>query len=401
MRQFLGAMLPIALAYFAVYGALALLLHSAALAGGAVAVLPYVVALLLARRAARRGEVRRAALLTGYALLLMVALGAVFLHFLLGALLLIPLAAVAMLLPQLEGRALSRFLVASFLVELWVVLWDGVAPPLLPQPPLWLQRGVLVSAVAASVALTLRLLWVDARRLRQSLSGAEAAVRLRDEFLSVASHELKTPLTPLRMRLHGFGRDLARGAPPERLRTHVEVMERQVRRLGDLVNTLLDVTRLGSGRLELAPEPVELGALVREVALRFELEAEQAGVQLEVAPAAPVVGAWDRLRLEQVLGNLVSNALKYGAGKPVHLSVDAQDGWARVAVQDAGIGIAPEAQARIFGKFERAVSERHYGGLGLGLYVSQQLAQALGGSIGVQSEPGRGARFTVRLPLQG
>jgi signal transduction histidine kinase len=138
---------------------------------------------------------------------------------------------------------------------------------------------------------------------------------------------------------------------------------------------------------------------VREVALRFEVEAAQAGVQLEVAAAAPVVGAWDRLRLEQVLGNLVSNALKYGAGRPVRLSVEAYEGWALLGVRDEGIGIAPEAQARIFGKFERAVSDRHYGGLGLGLYVSRQLVEALGGSIQLQSEPGSGTLFTVRLPL--
>jgi signal transduction histidine kinase len=111
-----------------------------------------------------------------------------------------------------------------------------------------------------------------------------------------------------------------------------------------------------------------------------------------------VVGAWDRLRLEQVVTNLLTNALKYGAGRPVHVRVWAEAGVARLAVRDEGIGIAPEHRARIFGKFERAVSERHYGGLGLGLHITQQIVRALGGSILLESEPGRGSTFTVELP---
>ena len=114
-----------------------------------------------------------------------------------------------------------------------------------------------------------------------------------------------------------------------------------------------------------------------------------------------VVGRWDRLRLEQVASHLISNCLKYGAGKPVHLRVGQSGTNAELEVSDEGIGIAPEVLGRLFGKFERGVSERHYGGLGLGLYVTQQIVQALGGSISVQSVPGQGATFTVSLPLAG
>jgi signal transduction histidine kinase len=111
------------------------------------------------------------------------------------------------------------------------------------------------------------------------------------------------------------------------------------------------------------------------------------------------VGQWDRLRLEQVVTNLLTNALKYGAGRPVRLALEAEGGSARLCVQDEGIGIAPEAQGRIFEKFERAVSDRHYGGLGLGLYITREIVHALGGSVSVESAPGQGARFRVTLPL--
>jgi PAS domain S-box-containing protein len=238
------------------------------------------------------------------------------------------------------------------------------------------------------------------------LAELQQAVRVRDDFLSVASHELKTPLTSLGLKLHAWARGARDGRPPtpEGLVQDVEMMRRQVRRLTDLVNDLLDVSRIGSGRFALQPEEVELAALVREMAARFEQDAARAGCALEVHADAPVLGSWDRLRLEQVLANLLSNALKYGAGKPVQVRLEAGvgeagAGEARLSVRDAGIGIAPEAAARIFGKFERAVSERHYGGLGLGLYITRQLVDAMGGRITVESRPGEGARFEVVLPL--
>jgi signal transduction histidine kinase len=240
----------------------------------------------------------------------------------------------------------------------------------------------------------------NVRLLRQ----AQEAVRLRDDFLSVASHELKTPLTPRSLKLEALVRVAEAVEEPglsKRLARDVDVMRRQVRRLSDLISDLLDVARISGGRLKLRLEPVELSGLVREVASRFELEAERAGGRLDVRAGEPIVGSWDRLRLEQVVTNLLSNAVKYGAGKPVHLYVEAADGQARLRVWDEGIGVEPRHLARIFEKFERAVSERHYGGLGLGLYITQQIIQALGGSISVESAPDQGASFTVLLPLGG
>ncbi len=231
---------------------------------------------------------------------------------------------------------------------------------------------------------------------------AQEAVRQRDEFLSVASHELKTPLTPLSLKLQGFAR--AASAPldaqlSQRLVRDAEVMRRQVKRLSELVNDLLDVSRISTGQLRLELEPVDLAALVREVAARFEPEAERVGCGLTVTTPSLVTGLWDKLRLDQVVSNLLSNALKYGAGTPVCVYVASDATHVRLRVEDQGIGIPPEAMERIFGRFERAVSTRHYGGLGLGLYVTRQIVERLGGRVGVESQPGRGAAFTVELPL--
>jgi signal transduction histidine kinase len=231
---------------------------------------------------------------------------------------------------------------------------------------------------------------------------AQDAVRLRDEFLSVASHELKTPLTLLSLKLQAFARfaGVIEEAPGQRLTRDADIMRRQVRRLAELVEDLLDVSRISSGQLKLELEAMDLSALVREVATRFEPEAERVGCGLVVTTPAAVLGQWDRRRLDQVLCNLLSNALKYGAGKPVYVRVEQDATHCRLRVEDEGIGIAPEATERIFGLYERAVSERHYGGLGLGLYVTRQIVERQGGHVWAESPPGRGATFTVELPLR-
>ncbi|WP_309894324.1 ATP-binding protein [Archangium sp.] len=230
----------------------------------------------------------------------------------------------------------------------------------------------------------------------------ERAIRSRDEFLSVASHELKTPMTSLALRLAQLKRE-ARGGPDQRPRErevrNLEVAERQLKKLGALMDDLLDVSRLATGRMRFEPEPLDLSALVREVASRFEPDAARAGCALEARDEGPVIGNWDRLRVEQVVTNLLSNALKYGAGRPVHITVESGGHRARLVVRDEGIGIAPEALGRIFEKFERAVSERHYGGLGLGLYLTRRIVEAMGGTVRVESTQGQGATFTVELPL--
>ncbi|MCP3143267.1 PAS domain-containing sensor histidine kinase [Pyxidicoccus xibeiensis] len=264
-------------------------------------------------------------------------------------------------------------------------------------------QGHITHGVVVGVDVTARR---EAEQERERLlEELKLAVSARDEFLGIASHELKTPLTPLALKLEALAR--AAGAEPEspmarRVAPHVEVLRRQVKRLADLVNDLLDVSNIRAGRLALTlnPQQCDLAALVRDVAGRFDTEVKRAGCEVRVHAPAPVQGTWDASRLEQVVTNLLANAVKYGPGHPVTLSVEAVDGRARLTVRDAGIGIAPENLQRIWGRFERAVSERHYGGLGLGLYISRQIVEALGGTVKAESTLGQGATFIVELPLR-
>jgi signal transduction histidine kinase len=218
-------------------------------------------------------------------------------------------------------------------------------------------------------------------------------VRVRDEFLHIASHELNTPLTPLMLKLD----HLERVAAPEHTR-HVVAARRQVSRLQRLVADLLDVTRLSRGTLSLDPDDVSLADVVATVVDQVASEAQRLGCELRVAVAAPMTGRWDRTRLEQVVQNLVGNAIKYGRGKPVEIEVSGDDAVARVVVRDQGLGIEPDALARIFDKFERSPRTEGHGGLGLGLYIARQIIDGHGGTIAVASEPGRGATFTIELP---
>ena len=226
------------------------------------------------------------------------------------------------------------------------------------------------------------------------------AVRLRDEFLSVASHELRTPLTSLKLRVQGLidqAPPVANPADAERLRKSFELAERQVRRLEKLVNSLLDVSRIAVGRFPLQSEEVDLVGIVHGVIGQFSAEIGRSGVEVLLDVPVHAVGCWDPLRLEQVVVNLLSNALKYGAGKPIEIAVHLDDDQASLIVRDHGIGIDSADQARIFERFERAVS-LNYGGLGLGLHITREIVHAHGGTISVESEPGKGAAFIVVLP---
>ena len=221
---------------------------------------------------------------------------------------------------------------------------------------------------------------------------AREAVRMRDDFLTVAAHELRTPLTTLRLQ----AQQLARG--PNATDTARSLL-RSVERLCRLVDQLLDVSRMGGDKLRLQLERGDLRAIVRDVADRFVEEAQRSGCTIEIGDDGPVHADFDPLRIEQVVANLLVNAIKYGRGKPIEVSVRHEGTLARLIIRDHGIGVAREEQARIFERFARAVSVREYGGLGLGLFISKQIVDAHGGNIRVTSDPGDGATFTVDLPL--
>jgi PAS domain S-box-containing protein len=229
------------------------------------------------------------------------------------------------------------------------------------------------------------------------LETTRRALALRDEFLTVASHELRTPVTGVSLQLQQLGKLLERGgAPVERLRAAADASLRELERLQTLIGRLLDA-QVPPGDLALRREPVDLTDLVTDVAARLAVHAEQVGCTLTF-DVPSITGSWDRLRLEQVLTNLLTNAFKYGAGRPVTISARADDVTARLEVRDHGIGIAREDAARIFDKFERAVPLSHFGGLGLGLYISRQIVVTHGGTIELDSERDAGAVFRIILP---
>lgn len=240
--------------------------------------------------------------------------------------------------------------------------------------------------LGARVALTLQ----NAR----AHEAAVAALQARDEVLAVAAHEIRGPLTSMRLAIQTLkGKAVASDDAAA-----FDLLHRENRRLSRFVDELLDAVRMRGGLLTLQLEQVDLAAVVHEVKERMAVDIQRSGSELTLAVGGPVVGVWDRDRLHQIVGNLLSNAVKYGLGNPITLALTSDDDQATITVCDRGIGIAADKIAGLFQPFERAVSTRHYGGLGLGLYIVRTIAASLGGSVEVTSEEGRGSVFTLHLP---
>ena len=226
---------------------------------------------------------------------------------------------------------------------------------------------------------------------------ADAAVKVRDEFIAIAAHELRNPLNVLHLCLQMLHRASRHPEKAAEVPLIAEKSQAQLDRFSALIDRLLDVTRARSGNFDLHPERFNLSALVAEVAERFKSEYPGIAITLEAAP--DIEGNWDRLRMDQVVTNLVSNALKYGDGKPIQIAAQVRGRHAVLAVRDHGIGISPDNIGRVFELFERIAPDRKNKGLGIGLWITKRIVEEHGGKITVESQPGRGSSFIVRLPL--
>ena len=241
------------------------------------------------------------------------------------------------------------------------------------------------------------------QQLQSTQLELQQAVRMRDDFMSIVAHEVRTPLNGLiletQLRKMHLARDNSAAFTLDKMHAMVDRDERQIKSLIRLIEDMLDVSRIRTGKLSIRPTLFDLSTLVRGLLQNFaqQIEAAEASVSLEAEQA--VIGNWDEFRIEQVISNLLTNALRYGSKSPISVKVYSESGQARVEVRDCGIGISEENQQRIFQQFERVTAKHAVAGLGLGLFISEQIVAAHGGTITVQSRIGEGALFRVCLPL--
>jgi len=265
--------------------------------------------------------------------------------------------------------------------------------------------GLVTMTLLANITLRNRLLLEQERadRLRVEVEHAvtEAALAVRDEFIDIASHELRTPLTSLQLsvqRLESLARKADKEISSEFIGQTAEKCRIQIVRLNRLVDSLLDASRATDDALLLNRTDCTLRDVVQDAIDALAVDIERCGSVIELEVDAAIYVNVDRIRIEQVMVNLLRNALVFGCGQPIHVAVEEVGAKVRIVVRDSGIGIRPELQTRIFERFERGVSSRNYGGMGLGLYVVSRIVHAHNGTIRVSSEPERGATFTVELP---
>lgn len=249
--------------------------------------------------------------------------------------------------------------------------------------------------------------FVDLFRQRQELQEAKAqlqrAVSMRDDFMSMIAHELRNPLNSVYLQAQLRRKMLAAPKPPDSaaMLKMVERDERQIRSMVRLLDDMLDVSRARTGKLAIVPGPFDLSASAAAVVEAIQEQASGSGVQITLAAPPSLVIEGDEFRIEQVITNLLTNALRYGEGKPVAVAVGQREEEREVfvSVRDQGMGVAPADQERIFEQFERTEGVSQVPGLGLGLYIARQIAQAHHGRLEVRSARGEGSEFILSLPL--
>ena len=254
------------------------------------------------------------------------------------------------------------------------------------------------------VKLQVEALEQSRRELRATQAELERAVSMRDDFMSMVAHELRTPLNTLFLETQMRGMQLDKGNmaafSEDLLRKMVARDGRQIQSMIRLINDMVDVTRIRSGKLSIRPAETELAALLERIVGDLAQRTEAAGGTIHLHAPEPVQGVWDEFRVEQVIINLLTNALRYGGSKPVKITLMKDEQHASIEVRDQGVGISPEDQKRIFNPFERAGTKEVREGLGLGLYIARQLAESHGGTLEVNSAPNEGAAFRLTLPLK-
>lgn len=239
--------------------------------------------------------------------------------------------------------------------------------------------------------------------LEAELRHQKEVVRLREEMLSIASHEIRGPLSTIAMQIDLLQSHMNEGLAVERLQNNFRMLassgRKQITRVFDFVEKTLDVSRIQERGLSLNIKSCDLAALIREVTAVYAERSAKAGCEIQLNLPERLTGYWDAFRMEQVVENLLSNAVKYGSGKPVRMTLKSELGQVILEVQDLGSGICPEEQKKIFQRFGRASEHKNMAGFGMGLYIVQQIVEAHGGDVHVSSEPGKGATFTVEIPI--
>lgn len=243
---------------------------------------------------------------------------------------------------------------------------------------------------------------VDKARLYKE---AQEALYTRDEFLSIASHELKTPLTSILLNLQGMLNKIhkSNSKNPEIKETVrlIEISKRQTHRMARLINDLLNVSVVSTGKLKIEKEKFDLVTLINDVVMSFRTRLTNEKIDVKIQSSEKeIIGNWDYVRIEQVISNLLSNAIKYGKKKTITISSGKNNSYAIFKVKDQGIGISEKDQEYIFERFKRVVSDNEYSGLGVGLYIANQIIKAHKGRLTVKSQVGKGSTFIVELPFK-